>query len=356
MLFINMFMTMSFFMQEFKRVSLFLSQWLSLFTHPASEGGVYLGRDFGAIDPKRLQRLDRFTRLSVICMMVLTYFGLRWRGCEMDVSGWESYTGGVGFILALALHVTYRRVAPNLALAALTALLCDLMIAPLATTTFTYMASALGGEDYSLLIADLDRWLGFDWLTNRQAMITSPVMTEVFGAAYNSFQLQFFALPLLLFLCGGPAQARLFMNCFILGVVPVAVAATLVPTVDALLWFKQLPADSRGYTGYAVVDHYLMLRQGVMTKLRLVELEGILTFPSFHAVAGCLFAGFSTALGPLRFAFLGLNALLLAATPGLGGHYLVDVLAGIVIGVGLIAAAQAYTRRRPGPGKIHSLP
>ena len=48
--------------------------------------------------------------------------------------------------------------------------------------------------------------------------------------------------------------------------------------------------------------------------------------------------------------------LVVAATPGLGGHYLVDVLAGIVIGVGLIAAAQAYTRRRPGPGKIHSLP
>ena len=343
-------------MPEFRRVSFFFKQWLALFTHPASEGGVYLGRDFGAIDPNRLRRLDRFTRLSVVCMMVLTYVGLRWRGCDIDVSGWESYTGGVGFILALALHVTYRHIVPNLALAALTALLCDLMIAPLATTTFSYMGSAYGGADYSLLIADLDRWFGFDWLTNRQSMITSPFMKEVFGSAYNSFKHQFLALPLLLFLFGRPAQARLFVNCFILGVIPVTVAATLVPTVDALLWFKQLPTDSRGYTGYAVVDHYLMLREGVMTKLRLVELEGILTFPSFHAVAGCLFAGFSTALGPLRFVFLGLNALLLAATPGLGGHYLVDVLAGIVVAVGLIAAAQAYTRRRPGPGKIHSLP
>ena len=343
-------------MPAFRRASLFFKQWSVLFTHPASEAGVYLGRDLGAFDARRLQTFDRVTRLSLVGMILSTYFGLRWRGCDIDVSGWESHVGALGFVLALALHVTYRRIAPNLALAALTALLCDLMIAPLATTTFTYMASAFGGQDNSLLIADLDRWFGFDWLANRQAMIASPVMREVFGSAYNSFQLQFFALPLLLFLCGRPAQARLFMNCFILGVIPVTVVATLVPTVDALLWFKQLSMDSRGYTGYAVVDHYLMLRDGMMTTLRLPELEGILTFPSFHAVGGCLFAAFSTALGPLRFVFLGLNALLLAATPGLGGHYLVDVLAGIVIGVGLIAAALAYTRRRPGAAKIHSLP
>jgi len=343
-------------MPEFRRASLFWSQWLALFTHPASEGGVYLGRDFGAIDPKRLRRLDRFTRLSVVCMIVLTYVGLRWRGCDIEISGWKSYAAAAGFVLALTLHVTYRSILPNLALAALTALLCDLMIAPLATTSFTYIATAYGGADNSLLIAGLDSWFWFDWLANREAMTASPLVEDLFTSAYNSFKHQFLALPLLLFLFGRPAQARLFVNCFILGVIVVTVVATMVPTVDALFWFKQLPMNSKGYTGYAVVDHYFMLREGTMTKLRLEALEGILTFPSFHAVAGCLFAGFSTALGPLRFVFLGLNVLLLAATPGLGEHYLVDVLAGIVIAVGLIAAAQAYTRRRPGPGKIQSLP
>ena len=319
-----------------------------------SEGGVFLGRDCLSIDGERLKKFDRIMRLSMIFMMFSAYFGLRWRSCEIDIGGCEVYIGAAAFFLALALHFTYIR--PNLALAAGMALICEAVTAPFATTSFTYMATALGGADKTTFIASLDSWLGFDWLAYKDIVMRAPLLKEVSLTAYISFQIQYVTVPMLLFLCGRPAQARLFINCFILGLIPVTVIATLVPTVDALLWYKQFPLDSNGYTGFNVIDHFLMMRDGTMTRLRLSEMAGILTFPSFHAVAACLFVGFSTFLGPARFSFLGLNALMLMATPAWGGHYLTDVVAGIALGVGLIAAAQAYTRRRPKPGQTDGLP
>ncbi|MEN6452368.1 MAG: phosphatase PAP2 family protein [Thermoguttaceae bacterium] len=76
-------------------------------------------------------------------------------------------------------------------------------------------------------------------------------------------------------------------------------------------------------------DHFLSLRSGLRTGLSLTDTEGIITFPSFHAVwALLLVAACPRALKPLSVL---LNAAVIAATVTTGGHYLTDVLAGIVV-------------------------
>jgi hypothetical protein len=320
----------------------------------ACEGGVYLGHDLGAFDARRLKQLDRIMRLSLLLMIVLTYLGLGWRNCQIEIGPWAPYVWVAVFFVAVAL--CFNHIQPNPHLGAVTALIGEAMITPLATIPFTYAATAFGGDEKTSLIASLDRWMGFEWLAYREFITGSPILDQIFFIAYHNFQLQFFAIPLLLLICGRPAQARLTINCFVLGIIAITLGAMIVPTVDAQLWHGSVAVDAQGYTGLNRIDHLLMLRNGSMTTLQLWNMTGIVCFPSFHAVAACLFAGFSTALGPARFSFLGLNALMLAATPLHGGHYLVDVLAGIAIGLGLIAAALAYTRRRPEAEAIASLP
>jgi membrane-associated phospholipid phosphatase len=74
--------------------------------------------------------------------------------------------------------------------------------------------------------------------------------------------------------------------------------------------------------------------------LDLFHLNGVLTFPSFHAASAILYAWGAWPIRWLRpFSLLGNGAMLLS-TPIGGGHFLVDVLAGIVVATAAIYAAR----------------
>jgi membrane-associated phospholipid phosphatase len=60
-------------------------------------------------------------------------------------------------------------------------------------------------------------------------------------------------------------------------------------------------------------------------------LEGIVTMPSFHAAAAILLGFTYWYIKSLRWLFLTLNVIMLASAVPVGGHYLVDVVAGSVI-------------------------
>ena len=71
--------------------------------------------------------------------------------------------------------------------------------------------------------------------------------------------------------------------------------------------------------------------------------EGIITFPSLHASLGILFAAALWRVRGIKWAALGLNALMLFATPAYGSHYFVDVIAGVVFAaLCWIAAARLF--------------
>ena len=81
-------------------------------------------------------------------------------------------------------------------------------------------------------------------------------------------------------------------------------------------------------------------------------LAGIVTFPSFHAASAALYAW---ALWPsrlLRPIVVLANGAMLAATPIVGGHYFIDVIAGVAIAALAIVAARrvgrSITRRQVG--------
>lgn len=82
-----------------------------------------------------------------------------------------------------------------------------------------------------------------------------------------------------------------------------------------------------------------------MRELDLFALAGIVTFPSFHATSAVLYAW---ALWPVRWmrpiAILA-NGAMLASTPIDGGHYFIDLIAGIDIAWAAVVSARALSRR-----------
>ena len=96
------------------------------------------------------------------------------------------------------------------------------------------------------------------------------------------------------------------------------------------------------------ISHFLALRDGSMKMLALGSTEGLIVFPSFHTVMSVLMILALRGCGPMF--WLGgfvQHMLILMTVPLDGGHYLADMVAGILVAV-LVWAALFQTAKRVG--------
>jgi len=130
-----------------------------------------------------------------------------------------------------------------------------------------------------------------------------------------------------------------------------AIISALVPAMGTYDLLHYMP-DPKIFTPGAYLEqlHDLpMVRDGSLRHLSFSRLAGIITFPSFHAAAAVLYLW---AFWPLRWigpAALVVNVAMLLATPIGGGHYFVDVFAGIAIAVVAIVVAKWIASRLTAP-------
>ena len=85
------------------------------------------------------------------------------------------------------------------------------------------------------------------------------------------------------------------------------------------------------------------LRDGSIRVLDGRSIVGMITFPSFHATAAVLIAWGFSGIRVLKWPAILLNVLMTFTAIYVGGHYLIDILAGLVIAV---VALTIVTRAR----------
>jgi membrane-associated phospholipid phosphatase len=74
---------------------------------------------------------------------------------------------------------------------------------------------------------------------------------------------------------------------------------------------------------------------------------GIVTFPSMHAAIAVIYIYCARHRLWALLVLAPWNLMMLASTPTVGGHYLVDVIAGIAIALASIGLYRAFQRRQP---------
>jgi membrane-associated phospholipid phosphatase len=85
--------------------------------------------------------------------------------------------------------------------------------------------------------------------------------------------------------------------------------------------------------------------------VELSNLDGIVTFPSFHAAAAVLLAWAASGIPFLRYPMIALNFLMLISAIPIGGHYAIDVIAGSLVAAVSIVAARVWANlAQPGLG------
>ncbi len=205
-------------------------------------------------------------------------------------------------------------------------------------------------QDEALLAVGLA--LGFDWPAIVEWFGARPQLSMVLSHVYESLLWQpAVLLPLLAFL--DPERLRRVLAASTIALLATVVVFAFVPARTGYGHLGYTPEQFPGMltnTAWGVTEILDGLRDGE----RQLSLEGLITFPSFHAVAAALFAYAWMAVPLLRWPFAILNILMIVSCVPIGSHYVVDVLAGIVLAFAAYKAANRYfartDRRAPLPG------
>jgi PAP2 superfamily protein len=217
-----------------------------------------------------------------------------------------------------------------------------------ALTTLSYLAASCAFPLQDVMMARLDRAIGFDWSAWHDAVLNRPFLSWSLLVAYASLLPQTVLSVLyfpatgrsarigeLLLLAGATAAATVLIS---------AIWPTLGPCAANGPSFGACAANGGGHIAY--LRDLLALRAGGPWHFELSAMEGIVTMPSYHTVMAVLFTYAFRRTGLVGYGIATLNLMMLLSIPTIGGHYLVDLLAGVALALGAIAVQRALRHGR----------
>jgi hypothetical protein len=215
---------------------------------------------------------------------------------------------------------------------------------------FSYLAIENGWAIRDEWFAALDRKLGFDWPSYTTFVLNNDWLIKA------SLVLYLLTPPLvglaILRACrnGQFDQASEIVATVILGGILCVLVSGMLPSVGGSGFFV---ADADFYGDRAVVfgneykQTFLELRDGAGMDVFLLCPAALIAFPSYHAALCLLVIVAFSRSGMLGGTILALNLATLLSLPVQGGHYLVDVLGGLLIGAAAIWVVRRVTRSEP---------
>jgi membrane-associated phospholipid phosphatase len=273
----------------------------------------------------------------VLAALLLSSFRIAWDSFMGPALAWLVLVGAAWFYRR-------RRHDPKLA-TALTGTAQILAFSAVAAP-LSYLAASAGLPLQDGLFDAWDHALAVDWQSLLAWMNRQALLHPVFSYAYGSFTLQASTTVLMLAFSGRHLRLKTFTLAFMLtAVVTIAISAVL-PAQGIWGHYGLTPADHPAISPATRELHLATfhgLRDGSVRLLMGVGSEGIITFPSLHAALAVIFI---LALWPvpiLRWLGVTVNVLMIIATPVDGGHYVIDVIAGVILAVPCWMAAQALT-------------
>jgi membrane-associated phospholipid phosphatase len=193
----------------------------------------------------------------------------------------------------------------------------------------------------------IDQWAGLDWKKHIAFVNNHPFVGVALTIGYNMIRWPIFVIPLALALIGDYRRMQEFTLAFGMALTVTTLISAVVPAYGFYHLLGPAIADYPHLNPLAFVasaQELPVVRDGSLRQLDLLKLTGLVTFPSFHAASALLYAW---ALWPVRWMrTIGLisNGLMLASTPVLGGHYVVDVFAGLAVAAAAIAGARLMSQ------------
>lgn len=208
-------------------------------------------------------------------------------------------------------------------------------------TALIYLAATADRPLIDSALAAGDAALGFDWLGWYQFVQAHDALRRVLDIAYATMGPQIVLCLVVLPMTGRFARNREWIISFTMALTLAVILFGIFPAEGA--WIEHGVRDP---AGLPYLQTLRALRAGQFTELRLDQLDGLITFPSFHIATAVLliYASRGTPWMPLAIV-LNITMAVAAISQGMGGHYLMDGIGGIAVSLTGIAIAQLLARK-----------
>jgi PAP2 superfamily len=257
--------------------------------------------------------------VAIAIIAVVDLIWLRASGMSVIVDPAKAIT----FCMVALLALVYTRLRPDRRIAELATACAQLIAFTVAGAVLSYLTVTANFPLIDRQLAEVDAVLKLDWLAFFEWVEARPTIKGVLVVAYHSGMTQVAVLLLWLNACGRFERIWEFVWLFVTALLVIIPISWILPAASAWVYFGVAErADA-----YHLVD-FNALRSGQMTYISLAQVNGLITFPSFHAALAVILIYACRGVKAIFPVFLVLNLLMLAATPTVGGHYFIDIIAG----------------------------
>jgi hypothetical protein len=256
----------------------------------------------------------------------------------------------VGILIA-SHYYGKRRAAPQIRMMC-HAGICSILFFVIYTAVITILSYLVASLNFPLYDRELAQWdaaIGFDWKAFLGWVNSHPLIGKILIWIYHSSVVQLVVIILLLSITIKTSRLQELCDLYVMTSVIAVVLSGLVPAAGAYAYHAPEPAlfnNLNSNAGLWHIEHYEGLRNGSYRLIELGQMQGLVTFPSFHT---CFAITLAWCFRDFRWLFpiaIVVTGAVLISTLTEGGHYLVDVLAGIVITIACIVLRQMVVTDR----------
>lgn len=252
-----------------------------------------------------------------------------------DAALFAGTLGAIGFFLAIAWcarWIGFEMIAAPIEM---------WMLFLLSTFAFAFCSTIFAATSAPMADEVLRRadalFFGFDRRVLAQQVMATPWLMTPTVWIYNSLAVTPQILVLLLIVTRQYDRAWLILTAM-----TVAIAVSVLCLLIA-------PAYGSPPYAYSFVEVFDGLRDGSLRHLDTTIITGLVTFPSLHAADAVILARGYAWLGRLFLPLVLLNLMMVASALIVGGHYLVDLIAGVALAFASLGAARYLQSRALAP-------
>jgi membrane-associated phospholipid phosphatase len=233
-----------------------------------------------------------------------------------------------------------REGTKRIELFALAALLFGLLAVTVIVSCCLGTAAALPLQDAGL--AQIDRWLGFDWVGFVKSANSSALASWLLVKAYQSTPYMLTGTMLWFCISGQGERLAEFLALSCITPIGLTIGMMILPAAGAYSYYHLPFAAYENFGTGAGMWHYellMALRTGQTTVVdfNVPNSNCLITFPSGHTILAIIM---TYALRGSRWTLIPayiINGAMLVSTIPHGGHHLFDLIVGGVIAVGAIS-------------------
>lgn len=308
-----------------------------------------LAQKLGSDEAQRAWRLACANWALVAVMGLGLGLGLTLFGFTLDLPDFGIVLGIAAIYGVMGFFHLWRKQVPDPKVALILTAIGQLIFIVAFMGPLTYVAGAFNFPLRDDLYLAADRVLGLDPRLLLAFVNDRPELAMWFETAYGMIRWPLIGIPVILAMAMRYERLQLFVMAFGIALIATLAVSALLPAVGTYYGLGIGPETITPNLNAMIYGKQAQdipaIRDGSLRDLEVFKLAGIVAFPSFHAASAILYAW---ALWPVRgfgIAAAIVNAAMLAATPVIGAHYVVDVIGGVGVAMLSIAAARRFASR-----------